>query len=64
MAVAMEAFDGGLLDRAVHSLDLAAPRESGPPDCILIHAAPGMVGLGLQVFDPASQIMSTRMGPE
>ena len=51
MVIVVEAFDGGLLDRAVHPLDLAAPRENSPPDCFLVLAAPGVVGLRQPVVD-------------
>ena len=40
-----------LLDRAVHPLDLAVPRENSPPDCFLILGTPGVVRLGEPMLD-------------
>ena len=51
VVVVVEAFDGRVLDRAVHALDLAAPRENSPPDCFLVLAAPGMLDLGQPMID-------------
>ena len=51
MTVAIEALDSGLLDPAVHPLELAATQENSPPDCFLIFAAPWVVGLGPPVLD-------------
>ena len=48
----VEPFQGCLFDRAVHSLDLPAPRENGPPDRFLILAAPRMVEFRQPVPDP------------
>ena len=46
-----EAFDGRLLDGAVHPFDLAAIQENDPPDRFLILTAPGMPDLGQPMFD-------------
>lgn len=46
MAVVVVPFDGGVLDGAVHALDLTAPQENGPPDRFLIFAVPRVVRIG------------------
>ena len=51
MVIVVEALDGGVLDHAVHPLDLTAPRENSPPDCFLVLAAPGVLDLGQPVVD-------------
>ena len=51
MIVIVEAFDGRILDGAVHPPGLAAIRESDPPDRFLILTAPGMPDLGQPMFD-------------
>ena len=51
MVVVVEAFDGRVLDGAVHPFDLAAIRENDPPNRFLIFMAPGVVWFGCPVFD-------------
>ena len=51
VVIVVIAFDRGLLDRAVHALDLAAIRENSPPDCFLVLMAPRMVGFGQAMLD-------------
>ena len=55
VVVVVEAFHGGLLDRAVHPLDLAAIQENSPPDCFLILMAPGVLDLMLAA-DPVGDV--------
>jgi hypothetical protein len=44
-------FDGSLLDRPVHTLDLAAFRGKGPLDLFLIPQAPRVIGFGQAMLD-------------
>ena len=51
MAVVVEPLNAHVLDRAVHAFDLAAIRETVPPDCYLLLMAQRMVQLGQSVVN-------------
>ena len=52
VAVVVAPFDGRVLDRPVHPLNLAVLGGFDPLDQILIPQTPRMVGLGQSVLDP------------
>jgi hypothetical protein len=51
MVIVVEAFHGGVLDGAVHPLDLSVCRGNAPPERFLPLQTPGMLDLGEPVLD-------------
>jgi hypothetical protein len=53
VAFVVEPFHSGILERAVHRLNLTAPLENDAPDHFLILMGPQFVGLGRALLNPA-----------